>query len=106
MGFVSPANDYIVERLTINSLCCIDMNCRVIETDCGWAVINVGLPVNRGDVVLATFDGRNHFVKVMGGALITMDGEAIEGEALDDVIVHGVVTHTLNRIRDDDSPVM
>ena len=106
MGFVSPATDYVEARLTIDKLCNIDMNCRVIETDCGWAVINVSLPVNSGNIVLATFDGRNHFAKVMGRAFITMDGEKIEGQALDDVIVHGVVTHTLNRVREDDSPVM
>jgi hypothetical protein len=29
----------------------------------------------------------------MGGALITEDGVAIEGEVLDDVVAHGVLTH-------------
>ncbi|EBO5739566.1 hypothetical protein DSP60_04680 [Salmonella enterica] len=106
MGFVSPATDYVEDRLTIDKLCNIDMNCRVIETDCGWAVINVSLPVNSGNVVLVTFDGRNHFAKVMGRSLITMDGEALEGDVLEDVVVHGVVTHTLNRIRDDDCPIV
>ena len=51
-------------------------------------------------------DGRNQFVKLMGQALITQDGEAIEGEALNDVTVHGVLTHTLNQVKDDKSPVM
>ena len=60
----------------------------------------------RGDALLVSMDGRNQFVKLMGQALITQDGEAIEGEALNDVTVHGVLTHTLNQVKDDKSPVM
>lgn len=101
MGFPSPAKDYEEDRLTVDNLCSIDMNCKVIETDLGWAVINIALPVIPGVIVLATFDGRNHFAKVMGKSLITEDGEAVEGEALDDVVVHGVVTFTINRVKDD-----
>ncbi len=44
----------------------------------------------------------------MGRAFITRGGEAIEGEALDDVTVVGVVTFVINRIGkdDDDYPVI
>ena len=105
MGFPSPATDYVEDRLTVDKLCHIDMNCRVIETDCGWAVINIALPVIPGVIVLATLDGRNHFAKVMGRSLITEDGEAVEGEGLEDVVVHGVVTYTINRCSDDRRPV-
>lgn len=101
MGFPSPAKDYEEDRLTIESLCRVDMNCRVIETSCGWAIINVALPVVPGVIVLAMFDGRNHFAKIAGKSLITEDGEAVEGEALEDVVVHGVVTYTINRTWDD-----
>lgn len=105
MGFASPATDYAEGRLTVDKLCSIDMNCRVIETNCGWAVINISLKPEPGGLVLATYDGRNHFVRIMGAALITEDGEAIEGDALDDVVVHGVVTHTINRMREDSAVV-
>lgn len=100
MGFPSPAKDYEEDRLTVDKLCGVDMNCRVIETDCGWAVINIALPVTPGVIVLATFDGRNHFAKVMGRSLITEDGEALDGEALEDVVVHGVLTHTISRVKE------
>jgi DNA polymerase V len=40
-------------------------------------------------------------LKLHGAALITEEGEAIEGDALEDVKVHGVLTHTLNRASDD-----
>ncbi|HHT0320916.1 TPA: hypothetical protein ACTW78_003113 [Raoultella planticola] len=45
------------------------------------------------------------FAKLMGGAFITADGEAIEGEALDDVEVGGVVTHTIVDLMQDNGPV-
>ncbi|GJL40750.1 TPA: hypothetical protein ACJIWU_005008 [Enterobacter chengduensis] len=101
MGFPSPATDYQEQRITIDLVCGIDGNCRVIETSCGWAVINVSLKPERGDTLLVSMDGRNQFVKLMGQALITQDGEAIEGEALNDVMVYGVLTHTLDRVSDD-----
>jgi DNA polymerase V len=105
MGFPSPATDYEEDRLSLNTICEVDMNCRLIETDSGWAVINTSLKPEPDSVVLATYDGRNHFVRLMGGALITEDGDAIEGEALDDVVVHGVLTHTINLMKVDDEVV-
>ncbi len=42
----------------------------------------------------------------MGIAFITVDGEAIEGEALDYVEVAGVVTHTIINLTLDDYPVI
>lgn len=41
----------------------------------------------------------------MGRAFITRDGEAIEGDALDDVHVLGVVTFIINRVIDYESIV-
>ncbi|HGY1290580.1 TPA: hypothetical protein ACNUZJ_005393 [Raoultella ornithinolytica] len=55
--------------------------------------------------MLIRYDGRMEFAKVMGRALITADGEAIEGEVLDDVEVGGVVTHTIIDLLSDESPV-
>ncbi|HHT0928548.1 hypothetical protein [Raoultella ornithinolytica] len=45
------------------------------------------------------------FAKLMGGAFITADGEAIEGDALDDVEVGGVITHTIIDLMQDHVPV-
>ena len=92
MGFPSPAMDSQEQRMTIDVICGVDNNCRVIETLCGWAVIKVSLNPERGDTLLVSMDGRNQFVKLLGQALITEEGEAIEGEALNDVTVLGVLT--------------
>ena len=56
--------------------------------------------------MLIRYDGRMEFAKLMGGALITADGESIEGEALDDVTVIGVVTFTICDVRQDDNAVV
>ena len=59
-----------------------------------------------GDTVLISYCGRTEFAIVQGKALITTEGEALEGEALDDTTVHGVVTHFLNRVdRQEGDPI-
>lgn len=105
MGFVSPANDFAESTLTINRICNVGANTRVVETSDGYAVIDVSRRPQQGDTVLVRYDGRMEFAKLMGMAFITVDGEAIEGEALDDVEVAGVVTHTIIDLICDESPV-
>lgn len=105
MGFPSPATDYIERRISITSLCNLGANTLIIETRDGYAVIDVGRRPQQGDTVLIRYDGRMEFAKVMGSALITADGEAIEGDALDDVEVGGVITHTIIDLMQDHVPV-
>lgn len=105
MGFPSPASDYIETTLTPEILCRIDANCQVIETSSGYAVINRSLQPANGDLVLAMYDGRCQFAKLMGKSLITDEGEAIEGEALEGVTVLGVLTYTITSLHDDDGMV-
>ncbi|CAH5098155.1 hypothetical protein AI2912V1_1950 [Klebsiella pneumoniae] len=59
-------------------------------------------------MVLIHYIGQTYFAKIMGQAFITRDGEAIEGEALDDVVVMGVVTFVINNAlsNDDECPVL
>lgn len=107
MGFPSPAQDYVEPALNLNDLCDIAGNGRVIETSAGYAVINPALKCPPGADVLIQAFGRTHFAKVAGHAFITADGEALEGEALDDVVVLGRVTHLINRaVSDDNCPVI
>ncbi|MCU6221517.1 hypothetical protein KWI06_17360 [Enterobacter cloacae] len=54
------------------------------------------------DILLILSDGRKQFVKLIGKALITDEGEAIEGTAHAEVKVLGVATFFINRVRDDD----
>ena len=41
----------------------------------------------------------------MGRSFITVEGESIEGDAMDEVEVLGVATHAINDLRQDDSPI-
>lgn len=53
----------------------------------------------KGDAVLIRYDGMADFARLMGQSFITRDGEALEGEALDDVVVLGIVTFVINRTK-------
>lgn len=106
MGFPSPANDFAESRVSMNTICDIDASKLIVETSGGYAVIDVSRRPQQGDAVLIRYDGRMEFVKLMGGALITADGESIEGEALDDVEVCGVLTHNIIDLQRDNIPVI
>ncbi|HAN9123858.1 Uncharacterised protein [Escherichia coli] len=106
MGFPSPAKDYIERTLTIETICGVTANSLVIETSHGFAVIDNGMKPSPDSTYLISYSGGCHFAKRRGDALITVDGEVLEGEVLDDVDVKGVLTHLINRAADDDSPVI
>ncbi|HAU5593104.1 TPA: hypothetical protein JD313_002023 [Citrobacter amalonaticus] len=103
MGFPSPAADYLSRRLTVDMICGISMNSRILETSEGYAVIDVSLNARQGDTLAVLADGEVQFVKLAGKALISEDGEAIEGSALEEVVVIGRVTFFIIRALSDDS---
>lgn len=78
----------------------------IVETQKGYDVIENSTRFKCGDTLLIWFCGRQQHAHWAGDALITDDGEAIEGEALDDVRFVGVVTHTISPVWVDDNPVM
>ena len=107
MNFPSPSEDFAEHKSFISSICSYEGNCRTIETPAGYAIINVVQKPRAGDSVMITFCGRMDFATVQGNALIIQDGEAIEGDSLDEVNVLGVVTFLLNRvIENDNRPVI
>lgn len=81
-------------------------SCSIVETQEGYDVVANSTLFNPGDTLLIWFCGRQQHAYWAGDALITDDGEAIEGEALDDVRLVGVVTHTISPTWVDDNPVM
>lgn len=107
MGFPSPAQDYVQRPLCLNELFNVNGNTLLIETSSGWAVIDKSRRPAQGIVLLVSVEGYNQFARWMGDALITEEGEAIEGEALDGVTVIGPVIALINAVgRDDDCPVL
>ncbi len=78
----------------------------IVETQEGYDVIQDVALFKRRDTLLIWFCGRQQHAYWAGSALITDDGEAIEGDALDDVRLVGVVTHTIHRVYTDENPFM
>ena len=78
----------------------------IVETQEGYDVVENATLFKRGDTLLIWFCGRQQHAYWAGDALITDDGEAIEGEALDDVRLVGVVTHTIRPVCSDENPFM
>ncbi|MEX0389235.1 hypothetical protein [Citrobacter portucalensis] len=105
MGFPSPATDYVEQRLTPERICGVGIDTRILETSSGFALIEPVTRLTQGQVLLILIGGRTQFAKFMGKALITDDGEAIEGEAAEEVEVMGRVTFFINSTYADDSPV-
>ncbi|HHB7795441.1 hypothetical protein ABJK98_10875 [Klebsiella pneumoniae] len=101
MGFPSPASDYVEQRLSVNSICNVRPNTRVFERDGGYVVLDISLKPKQGSQVLIQHGGGTELATLRGRSLITEDGEVIEGEALDDVTVAGVVTHIICDVRSD-----
>jgi len=103
MGFVSPTTDYVEQRLSPASICTTNES-RILETSSGFAVIEPCTRLVQNQVLLILSGGRTQFARVMGRALITDDGEAIEGDAAEEVEVLGRVTFFINST-DDGIPV-
>ena len=105
MGFPSPATDYTEQRLTVNSICNVWPNTRLYERDGGYVVLDISMKPKQGSQLLIQHGGGTELATLRGRSLITEDGEAIEGEALDDVTVAGVVTFTICDVRQDNAVV-
>ncbi len=105
MGFVSPATDYVEQRLSPASICTTNES-RILETSTGFAVIEPVSRLVQGQVLLILSGGRTQFAKLRGKALITDDGEAIEGAAAEEIEVMGRVTYFINSTDSDGVPTI
>lgn len=59
----------------------------IVETQEDYDVVDKTALIRMGETLLIWFYGRQQYARWEGNALITDDGEAIEGEALDDVSI-------------------
>lgn len=105
MGFPSPAADYVSQMMTPELICGVGIDTRILETSSGFALIEPVTRLVQGQVLLILSGGRTQFAKLRGRALITDDGEAIEGEAAEEVEVLGRVTFFINSALQDDRVV-
>ncbi len=61
-------------------------------------VIDRAIMPQAGQPFVFELNGACAVGKLMGSALITFDEESIEGPALEEVILFGVVTHTITQL--------
>lgn len=97
-----------VPKLKLEEICSVNRSSCLVETPTGYAIIQPDIAPQDGARVLVAAFGQLQFALIIGGALITEDGEAIEGDALEDVNVMGVVTFFINGAAafTDENPVM
>lgn len=96
------------QRYRLEQLCGVNRYSCLVETSGGYALFQPDLVPSNGTRVLVNAFGQLQLAVVMGGSLITEDGECIEGDALDEIDVMGVVTFFINGAAafTDDNPVM
>lgn len=106
MSNTSPALANTETPMTLASLCRLDGKYRAIEISPGFAVVDITRAPQSGDTVAFSFCDGMQFAKVQGESLITPDGDSIEGDALDDVRVAGVVIFLIKEINNDEMPTI
>ncbi|MFV9667892.1 phage repressor protein [Pantoea sp. KXB25] len=93
MGFPSPAQDFVESRLDLNKLFAPHPDNMIrIETPTGFALVDRSLTPAPGDTVAFQHDDYPQLGKLFRSGIITQDGETIDGEGLEGIIVLGKVT--------------
>lgn len=107
MGFQSPAQDYIEPRLNLNKIFMPHpANTFRVDTASGFVLVDSAVRVEHGDTVAVQWNGYPMMGKFYGKSLITEDGESLEGEALQDVIILGKVICEIINVYDSDRPTI
>lgn len=107
MGFPSPATDYIEDGICLNRLFIPHPSATsLVEFGGLQYVIDRSVTPGPGSVVCYEMFGEVAIGKFMGRAIITPDGDAIEGEALSEVIVLGAVVLTITQHFDFNGPAI
>lgn len=106
MGFSSPATDYIEQRLNLNNILMPNpTNMFRVDTPEGFVLVDRSLAAKPGDTVAFQFDDYPQIGKLFSLGVITQDGETIDGEGLEGIIVLGKVTVTVLQVYDCTSPI-
>lgn len=107
MGFPSPAVDYIEDGICLNRLFIPHPSATSLVEFGGlqYVIDSAAVPGPGSEICYEIF-GEVAIGKFMGRAIITPDGDAIEGEALSEVIVIGTVVLTITQHYDFYGPVI
>ncbi|MGC0845397.1 phage repressor protein [Pantoea agglomerans] len=93
MGFPSPASDYIERRIDLNDVLMPHRNNMIlIETPDGFVLADKSLKPALGDKIAFQIGEFPQLGRLFNTGIITSDGETIDGEGMEGIIVLGKVT--------------
>ncbi|PZL95113.1 phage repressor protein [Pantoea graminicola] len=93
MAFPSPAQDFVESRLDLYELIAPHLDNMIrIETPTGFALVDRSLTPSPGDTVAFQHDDYPQLGKLFRSGIIIQDGETIDVEELEGIIVLGKVT--------------
>jgi len=99
MGFPSPANDYVEGRIDLNKLLMPHpAQMLIIETPAGFSIVDRTVQGKTGDKVAFQLGDYSQLGKLFRTGIITQDGETIDGEGLEGIIVLGKVTYEITNL--------
>ncbi|MCP1204841.1 phage repressor protein [Pantoea sp. B550] len=93
MGFPSPASDYIERRIDLNDVLMPRRNNMIlIETPDEFVLADKSLKPVSGDKIAFQIGEFPQLGRLFSAGIITLDGETIDGEGMQGIIVLGKVT--------------
>ncbi|RAH34134.1 phage repressor protein [Pantoea agglomerans] len=93
MGFPSPASDYIEKRIDLNDILMPHHNNMIlIERPDGFVLADKSLKPVSGDKIAFQMGEYPQLGRLFSSGIITSDGETIDGEGMEGIIVLGKVT--------------
>lgn len=96
MGFPSPANDYIEGRIDLNKLLMPHpAHMLMIETPAGFAIVDRTVQGKTDDKVAFQLGDYSQLGKLFRKGIVTQDGETIDGDGLEGILVLGKVTYEI-----------
>lgn len=107
MGFPSPAIDYIEPRLTLNSMLMLHpANMMLVETPDGFVLVDRTLAARNGDAVVFQLGDYPQVGRLFSTGIITIDGETIDGEGMEGIIVLGKITAEIVSVYEPARPII
>lgn len=101
MGFPSPAKDYIEPRIDLNAIFIRHPAAtKLVEHDGMTYIVDAAVRPREGSTLCYEWLGECGIGKRMGGCVITIDGESIEGDALAELNVIGTVVASVLHLHD------
>lgn len=107
MGFPSPASDYIERRIDLNDVLMPRRNNMIlIETPDGFVLADKSLKPALGDKIAFQIGEFPQLGRLFTTGIITSDGETIDGQGLDGIIVLGKVTAEITCVYEANRPII